>query len=679
MQLLDKKRTSGAPRRRRFLSAATKVFFLALYFSPLVWSQGIPARQVSTTDSVPKVNFSQASWASWFLSPYRAPVVTPSRTENSELISRLLHEGKLSLTLQDAIELAIQNNFDVELQRYDRAFAATEILRAKGGGQLRGVPTTIGELPAGEGGPGEPLLTAVGGYSPVLQLPSSAADLATITGTQSDLSILSPTALSSGFNVPQFDPSLAANIALAQTNYPQSDAFLTGSNYYSSHSLLGGVGYTQGFSTGTLFSSSFTTNRFNEASIRLNLNPFTTGALNVSITQPLLQGFGIRVNRRFIHIAINEDKIAKETFAQQLIATISDTTRLYWDLVSLQQDLKVKRESLEAAERLYKDTKNEVEQGTQAPVDLTSALAQVASNRQALINSQGMVLQQELLLKEVLTRKGISDSTLEGAMVEAVTPIASPDAEPLEPLGSLLEEAMKERPDLALAVEQEDSTRSALNGSHNALLPQLNLVASMQNNGGTGSLSPNLVSVPGETSAPPPSNLIGGYGSMLGQVFKRDFPDYSVGVQLNVPIRNRIAKADVARDELLYRQSQVRVQQLHSQVRLQVGNAYIAVQQAKESYKAAIEARTLQVQALDVEQAKFEAGVATAYEFLQNESSLAEAKSAEVTALGVYAKAKTALQRAIGSTLIDNNISIDDANSNQRAKNPVSLPGPTIP
>ena len=155
---------------------------------------------------------------------------------------------------------------------------------------------------------------------------------------------------------------------------------------------------------------------------------------------------------------------------------------------------------------------------------------------------------------------------------------------------------------------------------------------------------------------------------MLGQIFKRDFPDYSVGAQLNIPIRNRIAKADVLRDELQYRQSEVRVQQLHSEVRLQVGNAFIAVQQARESYKAAAEARTLQEQALDVERSKFEAGVATAYEFIQYQSSLAEAKSAEVTALGVYAKAKAALQRAAGSTLVDNNVIVDDAYVNRASR-----------
>jgi outer membrane protein len=397
------------------------------------------------------------------------------------------------------------------------------------------------------------------------------------------------------------------------------------------------------------------------------LNPFTTGALSVTLTQPLLQGFGISMNKRFIHIAANESHIAKDAFAQQLISTISDTIRLYWDLVSLQQDLQVKEQSLEAAERLYRDTKNEVEQGTQAPVDLTSAMAQVASNRQAFINEQGMVLQQELLLKEVLTRKGISEPALAAASIEAITPIGPPDSDTLEPLGTLIDEAKRERPDLALAEKQEEDIRLSLKGSRNALLPELNLVASMQNNGGVGR-SVTAVPIPGEPAVVPPPDLLGGYSSMLGQIFKRDLPDYSVGAQLNIPIRNRVARADVVRDELQYRQSEVRVQQLHSEVRLQVGNAFIAVQQARESYKAAVEARTLQEQALDMERAKSEAGVATAYEFIQYQSSLAETKSAEVTALGVYAKAKAALQRAVGSTLVDNNVIVDDAYVNRMSR-----------
>lgn len=631
------------------------------------FSQKLPQAPLASADTSTGVDFSSAKRALWFTAPYTVPSVKPSREEISPLVDRLIHDGKLELTLQNAIELAIENNFDVELQRYDHVFAETEILRAKGGGQLRGVPTTVSELPSGEGGPGEPLLTAVGGYTPVLQLPSSAADLATITGTQTDLSILSPTPYSSGSAIPQFDPSVVANIALSQLDYPQSTSFSTGSNYYSSHSAGGEVGYTQGFATGTIFNATFSANRLSEASTRLNLNPFVTGSLNVSITQPLLQGFGIRVTRRFIHIAESEDRIAEAVFTQQLIDTISDVARLYWDLVSLQQDLEVKQESLDAAKRLYQDTKNEVERGTQAPVDLTSALAQVASNRQAYINAQGMVLQQELLLKEVLSRKGISDPSLAAARIDAVTPIESPVTKGGGTLLGLIDQAMKQRPDLALAQQQEDSSRQSLKGSQNALLPELAIVASMQNNGGEGSLNRALASTTGGLTSTPPPNLMGRFGGVVDQIFSRDYPDYVVGFTLNIPIRNRIARADMARDELQYRQSQVQMDKLRSQVRLAVGNAYIALQQAAESYKAAVEARTLQEQALDVERAKFDAGVATAYELLQYQSSLAEAKSAVVTALGVYAKARTALQRAVGSTLSENHITVSDAFENRTA------------
>jgi outer membrane protein len=264
-------------------------------------------------------------------------------------------------------------------------------------------------------------------------------------------------------------------------------------------------------------------------------------------------------------------------------------------------------------------------------------------------------------LKEELTRRGISDPAVASARIEPITSIESPEKETLEPLARLLDEALKDRPDIALAVKQEENTTLSLKGSRNELRPQLDLVASMQNNGGVGSENPAFIPNSILAIGAPPAELLGGYGTALSQIFRRSFPSYSVGVQLNVPIRNRIAKADVTRDELQYRQTEARFLQLKSQVRLQVGNAYIALQQAKASYSAALQARKLQEQALDVERAKFEAGIATAYELIQYQANLAQAKSSEVTALGVYAKAKAALQRAVGSILVDYNVNVEKA------------------
>jgi outer membrane protein TolC len=626
----------------------------------LARSQALPPEPERISQPAPN-ELRASGTTNWLVGPYRAPFVKPSGAGNSGFVSHLLRNGTLSLTLEDAIDLAIENNFDVELQRYDIEFADTEIMRAKGGGLLRGVPTTVAELPSGEGGPGEPLLTTVGGYSPVLQLPSSAADLATITETQSDLSVLSPTPFSTGSPIPQYDPTVSAQAGLAQQIYPQADPFSTGSNFASIHSLAESVGYQQGFSTGGLLNVTFNNNWLSEYSTRLNLNPFTTAFLNLTFTQPLLRGFGFGLNKRFIRMARNETHIADDVFQQQLISVVSDVIRLYWDLVSLKQDLAVKKESLDSAQRLYQDTKHELEQGTQAAVELTAAMANVASTKQAYINEQGMVLQQELLLKEVLTRRGISDPAVASANIEPITPTESPDQDAVEPLASLIERALKHRPDVALAEKQEENTKLTLKGSRNELLPDLSLVASMQNNGGVGSSNSSFIPNSVLGIAAPPAELVGGNGAALSQIFSRSFPGYSVGVQLNIPLRNRVAKADVTRDELQYRQTEARFAQLMSEVRLQVGNAYIALQQAKTSYSAALQARKLQQQTLEVERAKFEAGVATAYELIQYEANFAQAKSSEVTAIGVYSKAKAALQRAVGSILIDHNVNVEKA------------------
>ena len=344
----------------------------------------------------------------WFLIPYHTPAVKPGRTADSDRLSQLITGNTLFLTLQDAIDLAIENNFDMEIQRFDHEFALTDIMRSQGGGLLRGVSTTIAELPSGEGGAGEPLLTTVGGYSPVIQLPSSAANLATITGTASDLSVTGSSAPAFSTNGPIVsalglsngpDPSIIGQVAISQQIMPQASSFGSGANVQESHGLLLNLGYQRGFSPGTQLTVTANTDATNSNSMSNNLNPSKSGYLNVSLVQPLLQGFGIRMNRRFIRITKNEDKIADYVFRQQLISMVSDITRLYWDFVSLSADLKVKRESLAAARRLYDDTRNRVEQGTQAPLQLTSAQAQLATSRQDYINSEGLVLQQELLLK----------------------------------------------------------------------------------------------------------------------------------------------------------------------------------------------------------------------------------------------------------------------------------------
>jgi outer membrane protein TolC len=333
--------------------------------------------------------------------------------------------------------------------------------------------------------------------------------------------------------------------------------------------------------------------------------------------------------------------------------------RLYYDLVSLTEDVKVKEQTLAQAERLREDNRVAVQQGTLAPVELTRAEAQVAAAKQDLANSRGFELQQELVLKTVLTKRGTADATIRNARVVPTTPIDIPAKEPVRLIEELMGEAIRFRPELHEARLQIENSHIALKGSRNALLPELNLVANAQNVGLAGVTNPRAVS--------PfiPSELLGGFGTTLDQIATGRFPTYTVGIQLNLPVRNRIAQADEARDELMLRQWEVRYQQLQNQVRLEVEGALIALEQARTAYDAAVEARILQEQSLTLEMEKLANGLSTTFLVLQYQSFVAQTRSTEVAAKGVYAKARTQLERAIGLTLESHNVAVQEVYRNR--------------
>jgi outer membrane protein TolC len=182
-------------------------------------------------------------------------------------------------------------------------------------------------------------------------------------------------------------------------------------------------------------------------------------------------------------------------------------------------------------------------------------------------------------------------------------------------------------------------------------LPEVDLVGILQNNGLAGPLNP---------LAPTPNTpFVGGYGTVLDQVFARKYPTYGIGVQMTLPIRNRIAEADLARDELQLRQSQIRFRQLQNEARLEVEDALIAMRRAHSSYEAAVQARRFQQESLEAEQMKYEVGASTAFFVIQYESLLAQAKSTEVAAMSAYVKARAALERATGSILTTHQISME--------------------
>ena len=585
--------------------------------------------------------------------PPEAPGVDFS---NSPRVHDLIRAGNLYLSLSDALSLAIENNLDIQLQRFAFPVAAADLLRAQGGGTLRGVPFQVSEAPSGIAGPQSPVVTGAAAgtrLSGGTSVATNAGALASLGQPQTNLSVLGTIPQATGTTVPNFDPAVLGQLNWTHQTTPMSNFGTHNADALNANLTNANVGAQKAFSSGTLVNFTFTNNHQALNSLKNSYTPFTGSSLGFTVTQPLMRGFGANLNRRFIRIAGNNQKITSLLFQQQLIATAYGAIRLYTDFVALYEDQKVKQESLALAEKLFADTRAQVNEGTLAPVEMTRANAQVFSARQDLITSTGLLEEQEAILKNYLTRRGNEDPEVQSARLIPTDSLAIPDKEDVRPFQDLISEALANRPDLGQAQLQIENSRISLVGTRNATLPQVDLVGVMQNNGLGGVVNPY---------APPPDTaFVSGYGGVLGQLLARNYPTYGVGLQVTLPLHNRIAEADLARDQWQLRQSEVRLRQLQNQARLEVEDATIAMRRARASYEAAGQARILQQQSLEVEQAKFEVGASTSFFVIQYESLLAQAKSTEVAAKSAYMKARVALQRATGTILSANQISVEAA------------------
>ena len=580
----------------------------------------------------------------------------PLSFQNSPRVHELIRAGGMYLSVQDALGLAIENNLDVELQRFTLPAADADLLRARGGGVVRGLSYTLAEAPTGVGGPLSPVLTnpaaptsATAGSS----VTTNALELGVLSGVQTNYSLQGTVPQSLGTPVPSFDPALVGQLNWTHQTTPLSNSVTTGTPSLITNTTLVNTGIQQGFSTGAVAGLGFNNTRQSLNSLRTAYNPNTGSNLGVNITQPLLRGFGRSLNHRFIRIAGDQQKIGSLLFRQQLIATVYGVIRLYTDFVALYEDVKVKQESVTLAEKLLSDVRAQVQEGTLASVEETRANAQLFSTRQDLANAQGLLEEQEAILKNVITRQGNEDEAVRAARIIPTDKLEIPEQENVQPIQDLITAALANRPDLGQARLQIDISQIGLEGSRNATRPEVDLVGVMQNSGLAGALNPL-------TPTADPS-LIGGYGTVLDQLFARHYPTYGIGLQFNLPIRNRAAEADLARDEIQNKQSQIRLRQLENQARLEVEDAVIAMRRARAASAAAAQARAFQEQSLQVEQAKFDVGASTSFFVIQYESLLAQAQSTEVAARSAYVKARAALQRATGTILDDNQVSFDAA------------------
>ncbi len=619
-----------------------------------------PANQ--TANSVP-------TGRKWF-SAYRFREEAPVNLANSGRLDALLRAGKIYLSLQDAIALALENNLDIELQRYGPRIADSDILRAEAGGLLRGVPTSVArgatsavaQATGTAGGQTGGAPAAAGGGEAV----TAGGAIITTTGTA----------------IPNLDPVITAVYNWSHRTIPQTNSFTTGTNSLIIKNTTGNFVLRKGFLTGTSLEFGWNNSASETNAGRSDFNPSTTANFNLTVTQHLLQGFGIAVNNRNIRIARNNRRVSDLVFRQQVINTVASVVNLYWDLVSFNEDVKVKRQALALAEKLYNDNKKQVEIGTLAPIEIVRAEAEVARAQQELTVAETRVLQQETILKNALSRTGVASPLLADARIVPTDTIRMPEVEPVEPIQDLVARALDLRPELQQSRLSVENTKIGLEGTKSALRPSLDLVASLQNNALAGQINAlPIPPIPGTNISVPrnPANVdpffIGGYGTVLGQLFRRNFPDYGIGFQLNIPLRNRAAQADMIRDQLTLRQQEIRQQQLINQIRLDVTNALIALQQARASYQAAMKARVLQEQTLEAEEKKYALGASTIFFVIQAQRDLAQARSAEVASLSAYVKAKAELDRATGQILEVYNISLEEAMRGQVSRPPAPVPG----
>jgi len=580
--------------------------------------------------------------------------VRPVDLTNSSRIRQLLRAGNIYLSLADAVALAIENNLDIELQRYGLPSADMELVRAKGGGLLRGLSYILAEVPVGVGGPASPLVTSAA--SPTITtgaVPTNPSELGVLGEQLDNLAVTGTIPYSSGPAIPLFDPALGGQLSWTHQTTPEANPFTAGTSALASNVTLANAGYIQGFGPGTQLNFGFNNSRQSSNSLSSAYNPFTASSLGFTITQPLLRGFGLAVNRRFIRIAKNEQRIANLLLQQQLIATVYGVVRLYTDLVALSEDVKVKEETLQLAQQLYDDTKARVDEGTQAPIELTRANALLFSIRQDVINAEGLLEEQEAIVKNVITRRTANDPDLITARIIPTDSIDVPATDEIRPIQDLLSQAYANRPDLQQAGLQVENSQISIEGSRNALLPEIDLVGIAQNNALAGQA--NLFGTNTDTT------FIGGYGAALDQLFTRKYPTYGIGVNLTLPLRNRVAQSDLARDQIQLRQTEIRRQQLVNQAQLEIQDALVAMRRARTSYQAAVQTQGLQQESLDAEQAKFDVGASTSFFIIQYQSYLAQAKSTVVVAKSAYLKARAALERATGVILDANHVVLNDA------------------
>ena len=579
------------------------------------------------------------------LNAYLPDTVPEPVLSNSSRLDRLMRDGKLYLSLKDAIELALEDNLDLAIARYNLPIANTDILRTRAGGFFRGVNTGVVQGTPGGG---------VGGFGTGAPGAGAGGTTGGAGGAGAGASGLVQSTLGTGTAVSSYDPFINLNGGDEHQTSPVANRQIYGVPSLQLNTVQVNANFSQAFGTGTSVNFSFGNSRQTTNSPYFNLSPTLSSTFRVQIQQELLAGFGFGPNLRYLRIAQNNKKISDIAFKDQVIATITQIENIYWDLVSAYEQTKVNEESYSFAQQTLENARKQLQLESAPAMDVMRAEAEVSKRDQDLTVARTNLELQETLMKNAIT-KSLDDPVLEAMPVVPTDQMQIAATQTPQPIQDLISEAQHNRPDLAESdidlVNRQISRRAA----RNALLPSLSLIAFYGGSGLAGPLNPsyNL----GQNVSTVPTD----FGGALQNAFNNTSPDYYLGLNLNIPVRNRVAKADQFRSELEYRQAELRMEQLKKQVRIEVRNAQYALDQTGARVEAARKARDLAQRTFEITRKEQELGAGSSYQTLSAQRDLALAELDLVSAMTVHEKAKVELDRATGTTLEHNGILIQDA------------------
>lgn len=635
----------------------------------------IPALALPLVAQTPTIEDSSGGIWSSLTRNYRPRQVSEISFEDSPRLDKLIRAGRIYLSLRDAIALALENNLDLEYARISPKLSDANLLRANAGQLLRNISNNITT------GPSSASLGVLAGANSLGAASSNASTGGGQAGVLSGLNVQL-----AGSAIPNLDPVAYGFWQASHTTSPQSSTFVTGTNFLVSSFKSAQFGVQKEFLTGTTTTLGMNnTLGFRQNSPTNDFNPTTSAALSLQVTQNLLKGFGVSLNSRAIRVARNQRRSADLSFRQQVIATVTNVVNLYWDLVSFNDSLKVNQKALEVNTQLYNDNKRKAELGAIAEIDIIQAEAEMKTAQQNVTTSETQVLQQEMILKSVLTRSGLENLAMATAHIVPTESYSIPAREPVMPVQDLVAEALANRPEVEVNRISLENQRINMLGTKNALLPTLQAFLNLANNAQAGDVNtiPVPVTVNGVvtnyiTRTPATVNpyFLGGYGTVLGQLFGRNFPNYTAGVQLSIPIRNRAAQADLITDQLNFRQAQVQDRQLHNSIKLNVINNWTALTQARSAYDTSVQARMLQDQTLNGERRRYELGSSTFLNVLIVQRDAVARELSEIQALNQYVRARTNIEQVTGRILDTYKVDIEEAQTGVVKREPD--PGPVL-